>query len=322
MVRKRDFMIEVRNLSKRYGDTLAVDQLTFDVKPGIVTGFLGPNGAGKSTTMRLILGLDAPTSGQVTVDGRSYRDTPAPLQEVGSLLDAKAIQGGRSAYDHLLWIAHAGGLPRKRVDEVLDLVGLTDVARRKVDGFSLGMAQRLGIAAALLGEPTTLLFDEPVNGLDPEGIIWIRNLLKHLASEGRTVFVSSHHMSEMEDTADQVVVIGRGRLLADMGIREFMQTSATSHVRVVSPMAESLCRLLNSKGATALQDGKDGLTVTQMEAPQIGEIAAANNIVLHELSPQRATLEEAFMELTEESLEYQSGGRPSGSAAASTGSTR
>ncbi len=308
-------MIEVRNLSKRYGDTLAVDQLTFDVKPGIVTGFLGPNGAGKSTTMRLILGLDNPTHGQVMVDGKSYRDIPAPLQEVGSLLDAKAIQGGRSAYNHLLWITQAAGLPRKRVDEVLDLVGLTEVAGRKVDGFSLGMAQRLGIATALLGDPHTLLFDEPVNGLDPEGIIWIRNLLKRLASEGRTIFLSSHLMSEMEDTAEHVVVIGRGKLIADMGIQAFIQTSANNHVRVVSPAAEKLAGLLSSNGATILRDGNDAITVTSMEAAQIGEIAAANSIVLHELSPQRASLEEAFIELTHESVEYHAGGSAAAPAA-------
>ena len=312
-------MIEVRNLSKRYGETLAVDQLTFDVKPGIVTGFLGPNGAGKSTTMRLILGLDSPTHGQVTVDGKSYRDIPAPLQEVGSLLDAKAIQGGRSAYNHILWITQAAGLPRKRVDEVLDLVGLTEVAGRKVDGFSLGMAQRLGIATALLGDPHTLLFDEPVNGLDPEGIIWIRNLLKRLATEGRTIFVSSHLMSEMEDTAEHVVVIGRGRLIADMGIQEFIQTSANNHVRVVSPAADKLASLLGSNGATILRDGNDAITVTQMEAAQIGEIAAANNIVLHELSPQRASLEEAFIELTHESVEYHAGGSQPAPTGAATG---
>ncbi len=312
-------MIEVRNLSKRYGETLAVDQLTFDVEPGTVTGFLGPNGAGKSTTMRLILGLDAPTSGSATINGKSYRHTPAPLQEVGSLLDAKAIQGGRSARNHLRWIAQAAGVPPRRVDEVLDLVGLADVARRKVDGFSLGMAQRLGIATALLGDPSTLLFDEPVNGLDPEGIIWVRNLLKRLASEGRTIFISSHLMSEMQDTADHVVVIGRGRLIADMGMEQFIQRSANHHVRVVSPSAEALSAVLSSKGATALQDGKNVLTVTNMEAAQIGEIAAANNIVLHELSPQGSSLEEAFMELTHESVEYQSGGTQADSAGALKG---
>ena len=314
-------MIEVRNLSKQYGETLAVDQLTFDVKPGIVTGFLGPNGAGKSTTMRLILGLDAPTGGHVTVDGKSYSDIPAPIDEIGSLLDATAIQGGRSAYNHLLWIAQAAAIPRKRVDEVIELVGLKDVAKRKVDGFSLGMSQRLGIATALLGNPKTLLFDEPVNGLDPEGIVWIRNLLKRLAGEGCTIFVSSHLMSEMEDTAEHVVVIGRGKLIADMGIQEFIQTSANNHVRVMSPKAEALSSLLQANGAIVLRDG-EALTVTKMEAPRIGEIAAANSIVLHELSPQRASLEEAFMELTRDSVEYRAGGSEPQPAAVSTGGSR
>ena len=307
-------MIEVRELSKRYGDTLAVDRLTFNVQPGLVTGFLGPNGAGKSTTMRLILGLDAPSSGAATINGKSYRHVRAPMQEVGSLLDAKAIQGGRSAYHHLLWIAEAAGLPRERVAEVLELVGLTDVAGRKVDGFSLGMAQRLGIATALLGDPQALLFDEPVNGLDPEGIIWVRHLLKRLASEGRTIFVSSHLMSEMEDTADHVVVIGRGRLIADMDIREFIQNSTNTHVRVISPAAEALSSLLVSNGASVTRDGKDTLTITKMDAAEIGEIAAAHSIVLHELSPHGASLEEAFIALTEGSVEYQAGGRRAAAA--------
>ncbi|HEX5479574.1 MAG TPA: ATP-binding cassette domain-containing protein [Dehalococcoidia bacterium] len=314
-------MIEVRNLSKRYGDTLAVDQLTFDVQPGMVTGFLGPNGAGKSTTMRLILGLDAPASGSATINGRAYRHIPAPWQEVGSLLDAKAIQGGRDAYHHLLWIAEAAGVRRARVGEVLEMVGLADVASRKVDGFSLGMSQRLGIATALLGDPGTLLFDEPVNGLDPEGIIWVRRLLKRLASEGRTIFVSSHLMSEMQDTADHVVVIGRGRLIADMAVQEFIQHSTSSHVRVVSPAAEALGGLLEGQGATVARDGKDVLAVTKMDAAQVGEIAAANRIVLHELSPQGANLEEAFIELTQGSVEYQAGGNATAAAAASSEGT-
>jgi ABC-2 type transport system ATP-binding protein len=308
-------VIEVKNLTKRYGDTLAVDQLTFNVKPGVVTGFLGPNGAGKSTTMRIMLGLDSPDDGSVTIDGRSYRDIQAPMQEVGSLLDAKAIQGGRSAYNHLLWVAQATGIPRSRVGEVLDAVGLTDVAKKKVEGFSLGMAQRLGIATALLGNPRTLLFDEPVNGLDPEGIIWIRNLIKRLAAEDRTILVSSHLMSEMEETAEHVVVIGRGRLIADVGIREFIKTSSTNHVRVVSPQAAQLAGLLRSNGATV--DELDGdLVVTAMEAPQIGELAAAKGIVLHELSPQRASLEAAFIELTRDSVEYHAGGGEPVAAAA------
>ena len=312
-------MIEVRDLSKRYGDTLAVDGLTFDVKPGIVTGFLGPNGAGKSTTMRIMLGLDAPTSGHVTIDGRSYRDIPAPMQEIGSLLDAKAIQGGRSAHNHLLWVAQAAGLPGSRVGEVLDAVGLSDVAKRKVDGFSLGMSQRLGIATALLGNPRTLLFDEPVNGLDPEGIIWIRNLMKRLASEGRTVLVSSHLMSEMEDTAEHVVVIGRGRLIADTSIREFITTSSGNHVRVISPSAPALRAALEAQGATVEPDGETTLIVANMEPAQVGEIAAANHFVLHELSPQRASLEEAFIELTRDSVEYHSGGAEVAPATAASG---
>ncbi len=312
-------MIEVRNLSKRYGKTLAVDNLTFDVKPGVVTGFLGPNGAGKSTTLRMMLGLDTPTAGSVTIDNKNYRDIAAPMQEVGSLLDAKAIQGGRSAYNHLLWVAQAAGIPKSRVGEVLDTVGLVDVARRKVDSFSLGMSQRLGIATALLGSPKTLLFDEPVNGLDPEGIIWIRNLMKRLASEGRTILVSSHLMSEMEDTAEHVLVIGRGKLIADMSIREFIQMSSRNHVRVVSPAAAVLADHLRSGGAAVVTEEDGGLVVTQMEAPQVGEIAAANSIVLHELSPQRASLESAFIELTRDSVEYHAGGDQPTPAAAGTG---
>ncbi|HEY7270909.1 MAG TPA: ATP-binding cassette domain-containing protein [Dehalococcoidia bacterium] len=300
-------MIEVKDLSKRYGETIAVDHLSFAVRPGVVTGFLGPNGAGKSTTMRLILGLDAPTSGSVTVDGRSYRDAPAPAQEIGALLDAKAIQGGRSAYNHLLWIAQAARIPRKRVDEVIEMVGLASVAKRKVDGFSLGMAQRLGIATALLGNPTTLLFDEPVNGLDPEGIIWIRHLLKRLASEGKTVLVSSHLMSEMEDTADHVVVIGRGKLIADMPLKKFMESSSRHQVRVVSPDADRLAGLLSGAGASVQKNDDGALIVAGMDAPHIGELAAANAIVLHELTPERESLENAFMELTRGSLEYQFG---------------
>jgi ABC-2 type transport system ATP-binding protein len=302
-------MIEARGLSKRYGQTLAVDSLTFDVLPGMVTGFLGPNGAGKSTTMRLILGLDRPTAGSVTVDGVAYGKLVAPLQKVGSLLEAGAIQGGRSAYNHLLSLAQAAGLPKKRVHEVIDLVGLTDVAGRNLKGFSLGMSQRLGIAAALLGDPPILLFDEPVNGLDPEGIIWVRTLMRRLASEGRTIFVSSHLMSEMEDTADHVLVIGRGKLIADMGMQEFIQRSSNTHVRVVAPRADELAALLRQNGAV-VSDVDGALVVSEMEAPQIGDIAAANNLALHELSPQRATLEDAFIELTRGEVEYHAGGAP------------
>lgn len=300
-------MIEVQDVTKRYGKTVAVDHLSFRVKPGVVTGFLGPNGAGKTTTMRMILGLDHPDSGVVSIGGRPYRGLPAPLHEVGALLDAKAIQGGRSARQHLTWVAKAGGLPGRRVEEVLELVGLTEVANRKVGGFSLGMSQRLGIAAALLGDPEVLLFDEPVNGLDPEGIRWVRGLFRRLAGEGRTIFVSSHLMSEMEETAEHVLVIGRGRLIADASIAEFTQGSAGSHVRVVSPQASELARLLAASGA-AIDQVDGALTVTGLDAPRIGELAAEHRIVLHELAPRRASLEAAFMELTESSVEYQGAG--------------
>lgn len=297
-------MIEVDNVTKHYGKTVAVDRLSFTVKPGIVTGFLGPNGAGKTTTMRIILGLDHPTSGSVTVEGRKYADLAAPMHEVGALLDAKAIQGGRSARSHLAWLAKAGGIPKKRVDEVLDLVGLTDVAGRKVGGFSLGMSQRLGIAAALLGDPKVLLFDEPVNGLDPEGIRWIRSLLRGLASEGRTVFVSSHLMSEVEETAEHILVIGRGRLIVDTSIAEFTQSSTGSHVRVVSPQSTEFASLLERAGGNVrLEDHT--LIVTGLDAPRIGELAAEHRVRLHELTPRRASLEAAFMEFTQGSVEYQ-----------------
>jgi ABC-2 type transport system ATP-binding protein len=297
-------MIEVKDVTRRYGETLAVDHLSFTVQPGIVTGFLGPNGAGKTTTMRMILGLDRPTSGSVTVNGRSYHDLPAPMQEVGALLDAKAIQGGRTAREHLRWMAVAAGLPGKRVDDVLDLVGLTEVAGRMAGSFSLGMSQRLGIATALLGDPRILLFDEPVNGLDPEGIRWMRSLLQHLASEGRTIFVSSHLMSEMEETADHIIVIGRGRLIADASIAEFTQGSASSHVRVISPQAAQLAHLLRRAGAS-VNCVAGALTVTGMETHQIGYLAAEHRIEIHELSLRRASLEAAFMELTQESLQYE-----------------
>jgi ABC-2 type transport system ATP-binding protein len=309
-------MIEVRQLSKRYGETLAVDGLTFDVRPGMVTGFLGPNGAGKSTTMRVILGLDAPTAGSATINGKAYRDHPAPAQDVGALLESKAIQGGRSAYNHILWIATAAGISKRRVHEVIDMVGLSDVAGRKAGDFSLGMSQRLGIASALLGDPGTLLFDEPVNGLDPEGIIWVRTLLKRLASEGRTVFVSSHLMSEMEDTAEHVVVIGRGRLIADMDIRDFIRNSSSNYVRVVTPRSAELAAAIRAAGG-AIEEGEDGgLDVTGIEAPAVGEIAAAAGIPLHELSPRRGTLEAAFIELTQGAVQYHAG---DGSAAAKEG---
>jgi len=301
-------VIEIRGLTKRFGSTVAVDDLSFDITPGVVTGFLGPNGAGKSTTMRMILGLDQPSAGTVTVNGRSYRDCPAPMREVGALLDAKAIQGGRTAAQHLRWLAQAGGIPRQRVDEVLDIVGLTDVAGRRVGGFSLGMYQRLGIAAALLGDPQTLLFDEPVNGLDPEGILWIRNLMKRLASEGRTIFVSSHLMSEMQETAEHVLVIGRGRLIADMSMTEFIRRSSGGHVKVISPQAAMLIPLLVQAGASVTNGNNGDLIVTEVDAARIGDIAAEHRIPLHELSPQHASLEAAFMELTRDSVDFHAGG--------------
>ena len=302
-------MIEARDLTKRYGDKLAVDHLSFTVEPGRVTGFLGPNGAGKSTTMRLILALDHPLAGTATIGGRRYADLPEPLRVVGALLEARAMHPGRSAYDHLLFLAQSQGLPRSRVDEVLALVGLTEAARKRTGGYSLGMSQRVGIAAALLGDPQVLILDEPVNGLDPEGILWIRNLMKQLASEGRTVFVSSHLMNEMAVTADHLIVIGRGRLIADCSTQEFIERSSEKYVLVRSPQAARLAGLVAAAGGKAEVDGAGGsqpgtLRVTALDAPQVGEIAAAGRIVLHELSPRLASLEEAYMELTADSLEY------------------
>ncbi|MCK7625739.1 ATP-binding cassette domain-containing protein [Streptomyces sp. RS10V-4] len=306
-------MIELRELTKHYGDTVAVDRLTFTVRPGVVTGFLGPNGAGKSTTMRMVLGLDNPTAGSVRIDGRHYRQLRNPLTYVGALLDAKAMHGGRRADHHLLCLAQSNGIPRSRVAEVLDLVGLTSVARKRTKGFSLGMGQRLGIAAALLGDPRILMFDEPVNGLDPEGIHWIRNLMKNLASQGRTVFVSSHLMSEMALTADHLVVIGQGRLLADTSMAEFIRENSRSYVRVRSPERERLLDVLNGAGVRAAA-GRDGaLEVDGVPAERLGELAAEHRLVLHELSPQQASLEEAFMQLTAGAVEYHA--RPGGPAA-------
>ncbi|MDA8033284.1 MAG: ATP-binding cassette domain-containing protein [Actinomycetota bacterium] len=297
-------MIEARGLTKRYGDKLAVDGLTFDVRPGVVTGFLGPNGSGKSTTMRCIMGLDAPSAGSVHVNGRPYADLPWPLREVGALLEARAIHPGRSAWAHLWMLAQANDLPRKRVDEVLSLVGLDGVARRRVGKFSLGMGQRLGIAAALLGDPAVLLFDEPVNGLDPDGIRWVRNLLKGLAAEGRTVFVSSHLMSEMALTADHVVVIGRGRLIAEMPVAQLTGSSPRRYVRVRSPRLAELRAALEADGATVAPDSDGALAVRGLDAPRIGDLAASLGLPLHELALQQASLEEAFMALTEHDVEY------------------
>lgn len=297
-------MIEAVGLTKRYGDKLAVDQLSFTVRPGQVTGFLGPNGAGKSTTMRMILGLDRPSGGSVTVDGRPYAELASPMREVGALLDAKAIHGGRTAYHHLWCLAQTNNLPRRRVGEVLEMVGLSDVARKRARGFSLGMGQRLGIAAALLGDPKILMFDEPVNGLDPEGILWIRNLMKALAAEGRTVFVSSHLMAEMENTADHLVVIGRGRLIADCTVQEFIDRNSQLAVRVRTPEVDRLAGLVAGAGGTAVPDGEGALLVTELALDRIGDLAFDNGIRLHELAPLQASLEQAFMEITRDSVEY------------------
>ncbi|MEU7302692.1 ATP-binding cassette domain-containing protein [Streptomyces sp. NPDC007206] len=297
-------MIELEGLTKRYGEKVAVDGLTFAVRPGIVTGFLGPNGAGKSTTMRMILGLDHPTAGDVRIDGKHYDQLTDPLTYVGALLDAKAVHGGRSAYNHLLCLAQSNGIPQRRVAEVLETVGLTAVARKKAKGFSYGMGQRLGIAAALLGDPRILMFDEPVNGLDPEGIHWIRTLMKSLAAQGRTVFVSSHLMSEMALTADHLVVIGQGRLLADTSMADFIRTNSRSYTRIRSPQRERLLDVLHADGITVVEAGEDALEVEGGKAERIGELAAQYGIVLHELSPQQASLEEAFMQLTADAVEY------------------
>ena len=301
-------MIEVEHLSKRYGERLAVDDLTFTVRPGVVTGFLGPNGAGKSTTMRVILGLDAPTSGRSTVNGKSYHDLKAPLHEIGAMLEARAVHTGRSAYDHLLAMAQTQGIRRARVSEVIDLVGLTEVARQRAGGFSLGMGQRLGIAAALLGDPSTVILDEPANGLDPEGILWIRNLLKRLASEGKTVFLSSHLMSEMAQTAEHLVVVGRGRLIADTSVAEIVeQASRDTMIVVRASDGPGLAAALSDDGVTVEARGDGALEVRGLTGPEVGAIALRERIVLHELAPQRASLEQAFMSLTGGAVEYRTG---------------
>ena len=300
-------MIEVRGLTKRYGDKVAVNDLTFGIEPGKVTGFLGPNGAGKTTTMRCILGLDYPNAGTITVDGKEYHDLDYPMREVGALLDAKAVHGGRSAYNHLLCLAQTNNLPTSRVGEVLELVGLSEVARKRSKGFSLGMSQRLGIAATMLGDPKVLMFDEPVNGLDPEGILWIRNLMKALAAEGRTVFVSSHLMSEMENTADHLIVIGRGKLIADCTMAEFIARSSGSSVRVRTPSPDQLVLAIAAEGGSAAADTEGTLLVQGMAADKVGDIAFENRIRLHELTTTRASLEEAYMEVTADSVEYHAG---------------
>ncbi len=300
-------MIEVENLTKRFGETLAVDGLTFQVRPGVVTGFLGPNGAGKSTTMRMILGLDHPTRGQALVNGIPYRKSAAPLREVGALLEAQSVHGGRTAKAHLWALAQSNGLPRKRVDEVLELTGLSAVAKKRIKQFSLGMSQRLGIAAALLGEPGVLLFDEPVNGLDPEGILWIRTVMKRLASEGRTVLVSSHLMSEMALTADHLVVIGRGKLLADTTTKEFVDANSKGLVRVRAADQDGLADVLAGAGHDAARvDGY--LEVTGVTTDEVGDLALTHRIAVHELFSKSSSLEEAFMEMTRESVEYRAGG--------------
>ena len=297
-------MIELTGLTKRYGTKTAVDQLSFTVRPGIVTGFLGPNGAGKSTTMRMMLGLDEPSAGDVRIDGKRYDQLKDPLNYIGALLEAKSIHGGRTAYNHLRCLAQSNGIPTQRVGEVLDLVGLSAVAKKRPSGFSLGMGQRLGIAAALLGDPHILMFDEPVNGLDPEGIHWIRNLMQHLAAEGRTVFVSSHLMGEMALTAQHLVVIGQGQLLADTTMANFIAENSRTYVRLRTPEPERLRDVLTGAGLR-LVDGEDGtLEVDGEEAVRVGELAAENRLVLHELSPQQASLEEAFMRLTAQAVEY------------------
>jgi ABC-2 type transport system ATP-binding protein len=303
-------MIEAEGLTKHYGTKVAVDELSFSVRPGVVTGFLGPNGSGKSTTMRMIVGLDEPTRGRVSVNGQRYHDLAWPLREVGALLEARAIHPGRSARAHLLMLAQTNRLPARRIDDLLDLVGLTAVADQRAGKFSLGMGQRLGIAAALLGDPKVLLFDEPVNGLDPDGIRWVRNLLKGLAREGRTVFVSSHLMSEMALTADEVIIIGRGRLIEQTSIEGLLSRSSMQSVRVRSPQADVLRTALDELGATTAVEDDGSLTVRGVDEVAIGDLAAARSVTLHELSPQTASLEEAFMELTEGSLEYRGAERP------------
>jgi len=301
-------MIEATNLTKHYGEKAAVADISFEVRPGIVTGFLGPNGSGKSTTMRLILGLDAPTSGDVRVNGKHYRDHWAPLHEVGALLEARSVHTGRSAYNHLLALAQTHGIGRRRVQEMIDLVGLHDVARKRAGQFSLGMGQRLGIATALLGDPATVMLDEPVNGLDPEGVHWIRNLLKRLAAEGRTVFVSSHLMSEMAVTADHLIVIGRGQLIADMSVEEFVQKASGTRVRVRTPQATRLRELVLGPHVSVTSTESGVIEVEGLTAEQVGEVAVEHTIVLHELTPVQASLEDAFMELTQHDVEFKSAG--------------
>ncbi|MFU9029016.1 ABC transporter ATP-binding protein [Rhodococcus erythropolis] len=311
-------MIELRGLTKVYGPTKAVDDLSFTVKPGIVTGFLGPNGAGKSTTMRMILGLDQPTSGAALIDGKPYRELKTPLRTVGALLDAKWVHPNRSARAHLQWMAASNGIPKSRVDEVLGLVGLSEVAGKKAGGFSLGMSQRLGLAGALLGDPKVLLFDEPVNGLDPEGIVWIRKFMQRLAAEGRTVLVSSHLLSEMALTAEQLVVIGRGRLISDSTVEEFVDRSSESTVRVRSPQLDALHAALTAHGLTVREEHSGSepvLVVVDSTTDAIGGLAGSQGIVLHELASVQGSLEDAFMKLTGDDVQYHASGIDPGAGA-------
>jgi ABC-2 type transport system ATP-binding protein len=303
-----DATIEADGLTKRYGAITAVQGLSFTVAPGRVTGLVGPNGAGKSTTMRLLLGLDTPDAGSARVNGKPYRKLGSPLREVGALLDAAATHPGRRARDHLLWLAHSNGLPRRRVGEVLELVGLTAVAHRRTGGFSLGMGQRLGIAATLLGDPPVLLFDEPVNGLDPEGIRWIRGLLRSLAGAGRAVLVSSHLMRELEGTADHLLVLGRGRLIADTSVRDLLATASANRVIIRTPTPSQVKTLLAGTGVTVASTGQDTLTVTGLPASRIADLIAERGLRLHELAPQHVSLEEAYMELTKDAVDYQARG--------------
>ncbi len=296
-------MIEAKGLTKRYGDTLAVNDLSFQVRPGTVTGFLGPNGAGKSTTMRMILGLDKPTKGTATVNGKHYHELKNPLRTVGALLEARWVHPNRSARSHLTWLAKANGIPKRRVDEALDIVGLASVANKRAGGYSLGMSQRLGIAGALLGDPEILMFDEPVNGLDPEGILWMRKFMHRLADEGRTVFVSSHLLSEMSLTANELVVIGKGELVAQSSTADFVARATEQAVRVRSPQLSLLKDAIAGEGAS-IRDEDDGIVVSGMDSESIGELAAKHSIVLHELSAQQGSLEQAFMQLTGDTVEY------------------
>jgi ABC-2 type transport system ATP-binding protein len=300
-------MIHAEGLTKRYGAKTAVNDISFTVKPGLVTGFLGPNGAGKSTTMRMIVGLDRPSAGHVTVNGKAYAQHTAPLHEVGALLDAKAIHTGRSAYNHLLAMGATHGIGKARVNEVIGLTGLESVAGKRVGGFSLGMGQRLGIAAALLGDPATLILDEPVNGLDPEGVMWVRTLARHLAGEGRTIFLSSHLMSEMALTADHLIVLGRGRIIADAPVADIISASTRTAVRLRSPQADQLAELLRGPDITITSTEQGMLSITGLEAPTIGDAAARAGIALHELTPVAASLEEAYMDLTQDDVEYHTG---------------